>query len=72
MGLTFNYELKLASRKVVVWDGATPEDAIRSYQECRPGDRVIAWRLDRRPAVIPIERVDRIRIIEPEPGMARW
>lgn len=62
------YELKLASGRRVVWDGVSPEDAIRRFLDCHRGETVVAWRhADRHGLFVGYER-----IIEPEPGMGKW
>ncbi len=38
------YELKLATGKVVKWTGTSGEDAARRYVDCVPAT-VVAWRL---------------------------
>ena len=38
------YELKLKSSKVVVWEGKTPEDAARRYVDCHRDQVVVATR----------------------------
>jgi hypothetical protein len=67
-----DYELKLRSGRVVVWDGATPEDAARRYVDGHRTEAVIATR----PAahecygIFPYGRGS--RIIEPgDPGWKR-
>jgi hypothetical protein len=38
------YELKLASGKVVVWTGKDAINACKRYVDCFRGETVIAWR----------------------------
>lgn len=60
------YELKLASGRVVRWDGASPEDASRNYAISHPGETVIAWRWPDRHGIFVLgSRLDRVRILEP-------
>lgn len=54
------YELRLASGRVVQWDGASPEDASRRYVGAHPGETVVAWR-----HVRPDLRIGTQRILEP-------
>ena len=66
-----SFELKLSTRKVVVWEGIDGVDAAHRYVDCHRDATVIAWRTTPRTGlfVFDAERVDRIRIIEPTPGM---
>ncbi len=38
------YELKLASGKVVTWEGKNGLNACERYADAHPGETVIAWR----------------------------
>jgi len=38
------YELKLASGKVVIWHGKDGINAAERYVDCKRGETVIAWR----------------------------
>lgn len=66
-----SFELRLSTRKVVTWSGVDGEDAARAYVASHPEATVIAWRTTPRTGLFMFhaERVDRIRIIEPTPGM---
>lgn len=65
-----SFELKLSTRRVVVWDGRDGEDAARAYVASHPEAVVIAWRnRERTNCIHSIERPDRLRVIEPTPGM---
>lgn len=64
-----SFELKLAGGKVVTWEGESGEDAAHRYVDCHREATVVAWRTTPRKGLFVIERPDRIRIIEPTPGM---
>lgn len=63
------FELKLSTGKWVVWEGKDWEDAAHRYVDTFRDATVIAWRHYPRHGLFAIERPDRIRIIEPTPGM---
>ena len=44
MAPRWEYELKLASGKSVLWYGASPEDAAQNYAANHPGEQVVGWR----------------------------
>lgn len=70
------FDLRLSTGRVVVWEGASGEDAARAYVASH-GATVVAWRHANRHGVINehhAERMDRVRILEPgDPGWGkRW
>lgn len=59
------FELKLADRRVVVWEGEDGIDAARRYVDCHRDATVIAFRKVNHHGLFVIERPDRMRILEP-------
>ena len=64
------FELKLADRRIVVWEGNDGPDAVRRYVDCHRDATVIAWRNVNQHGLFVIERPDRMRILEP--GDREW
>lgn len=62
------YELKLASGRAVVWEGATPEEAARRYVSQHPDSTVLATRPYPRYGVFVLGSANQII----EPGDPRW
>ena len=62
------YELKLQSGKVVVWEGVNGQDAAARYVDMHPAEVVVAWRHYPRHGIFIWGRK---RIVEPGDKEAR-
>ena len=59
------YELKLASGRVVTWTGVSPEVVIARYQDVYPDQQVVAWRFVHHGLFVGLNRIL-------EPGDPGW
>lgn len=62
------YELKLASGRVVEWDGDTPEEAAQRYVAEHRTEAVVAWRDAGQHGIFPFVAP----IYELDPLTGRW